>query len=63
VTAESLGAVFSGAMTYIGNRPNFMVKAISEKAGVKIPSFFDYLWRFSLPVLLPVNLLAGWIFL
>ena len=35
----SLGAVFMGAMTYIGNGPNFMVKAIAEKSGIKMPSF------------------------
>ncbi|MGD9126291.1 MAG: sodium:proton antiporter, partial [Planctomycetia bacterium] len=39
----SLGAVFMGAMTYIGNGPNFMVKAIAEKSGVKMPSFFGYM--------------------
>ncbi len=63
VMAVSLGAVFFGAMTYIGNGPNFMVKAIAESAGVKMPSFFGYLLRFALPVLLPILLLAGWIFL
>lgn len=63
VMAVSLGAVFFGAMTYIGNGPNFMVKAIAESTGVKMPSFFGYLWRFYLPVLLPNILLAGWIFL
>jgi Na+/H+ antiporter NhaD/arsenite permease-like protein len=63
VVAVSLGAVFFGAMTYIGNGPNFMVKAIAEEAGVKMPSFFGYLARFALPVLLPILLLAGWIFL
>ena len=39
----SLGAVFLGAMTYIGNGPNFMVKAIAEQSGVKMPSFFGYM--------------------
>jgi Na+/H+ antiporter NhaD/arsenite permease-like protein len=63
VVAVSLGAVFFGAMTYIGNGPNFMVKAIADAAGVRTPSFFEYILRFSLPVLLPVLLLAGWIFL
>jgi len=52
--AISLGAVFFGAMTYIGNGPNFMVKAIAEQAKAPTPSFFDYLWRFALPVLLPL---------
>jgi hypothetical protein len=40
-----------------------MVKAIADAAGVRTPSFFGYILRFSLPVLLPVLLLAGWIFL
>jgi Na+/H+ antiporter NhaD/arsenite permease-like protein len=43
LVAVSLGAVFMGAMTYIGNGPNFMVKAIAEKSGVAMPSFFVYL--------------------
>lgn len=63
IVAVSLGAVFFGAMTYIGNGPNFMVKAIADSAGVKTPSFFDYILRFSLPVLLPILLISGWIFL
>lgn len=41
--AISLGAVFMGANTYIGNGPNFMVKAIAERQGVKMPSFFGYM--------------------
>lgn len=63
VIAVSLGAVFFGAMTYIGNGPNFMVKAIADSAGVKTPSFFGYILKFSLPVLLPILLIAGWLFL
>ncbi len=53
LTAISCGAVFFGAMTYIGNGPNFMVKAIAEHAGVRMPSFFGYL-AWSLAVLLPL---------
>jgi Na+/H+ antiporter NhaD/arsenite permease-like protein len=60
--AVSLGAVFFGAMTYIGNGPNFMVKAIAEQAGVKMPSFFGYMIRFSLIVLLPVYIVMQLIF-
>lgn len=59
LVAISLAAVFFGAMTYIGNGPNFMVKAISESAGVKMPSFFAYLGLACL-ILLPV-LIATWI--
>jgi len=54
LTAISCGAVFMGACSYIGNGPNFMVKAIAEEAGYKMPSFFGYILRFSLPVLMPV---------
>jgi Na+/H+ antiporter NhaD/arsenite permease-like protein len=63
VVAVSLGSVFFGAMTYIGNGPNFMVKSIAQEAGVHCPSFFGYIIRFSLPILLPILLLSGWIFL
>ena len=60
--AICLGAVFFGAMTYIGNGPNFMVKAIAEENGIKMPSFFGYMFRFSLIVLLPVYILVQLIF-
>jgi Na+/H+ antiporter NhaD/arsenite permease-like protein len=58
----SLGAVFLGAMTYIGNGPNFMVKAIAEQSGVKMPSFFGYV-LYSLGVLLPVFAVMSLLFL
>ena len=61
--AIALGSVFFGAMTYIGNGPNFMVKAIAEESGVKMPSFFGYIFKFSLIVLLPVYILVQLIFL
>lgn len=61
--AISLGAVFFGAMTYIGNGPNFMVKSIVSEAGVKTPGFFGYLLHYAIPILLPVLVLAGWLFL
>jgi Na+/H+ antiporter NhaD/arsenite permease-like protein len=57
----SVGAVFMGAMTYIGNGPNFMVKAIAEGSGVKMPSFFGYLMYSSI-ILLPVFVLVTLIF-
>ncbi len=60
--AVSAGAVFMGANTYIGNAPNFMVKAIAEEAGVTMPSFFGYLLRWSLPILIPLFLLVTVIF-
>ncbi len=62
LTAISVGAVFFGAMTYIGNGPNFMVKAISERARVETPSFFGYILRYAIPVLLPVLFLVGILF-
>ena len=61
--AISIGSVFFGAMTYIGNGPNFMVKAIAEENGIKMPSFFGYMLQFSLMVLLPVYILVQLIFL
>ena len=61
--AICIGSVFFGAMTYIGNGPNFMVKAIAEENGVKMPSFFGYMLRFSLIVLLPIYILVQLIFL
>ncbi len=63
LAAIALGSVFFGAMTYIGNGPNFMVKAIAEQEGVKMPSFFGYMLKFSLVVLLPVFILVQLIFL
>ena len=63
LAAISLGAVFFGAATYIGNGPNFMVKAIAEKADVKTPSFFGYVLRYSLPILLPLLILTALLFL
>jgi Na+/H+ antiporter NhaD/arsenite permease-like protein len=60
--AISLGAVFMGAMTYIGNAPNFMVKSIAEQSGVKMPSFFGYM-AYSCAVLVPLFLVVTLIFL
>jgi membrane protein len=61
--AISMGAVLFGSMTYIGNGPNFMVKAIAEAEGIKMPSFFAYMYKFSLVVLLPLFILIGVFFL
>jgi len=52
--AISMGAVFFGAMTYIGNGPNFMVKSIADQSHIKTPTFFGYLFKYSIPVLIPV---------
>jgi Na+/H+ antiporter NhaD/arsenite permease-like protein len=50
----SISAVFFGAMTYIGNGPNFMCKAIAEQEKVATPSFVEYLAKYSIPLMLPV---------
>ncbi|UCG50852.1 MAG: sodium:proton antiporter [Candidatus Latescibacterota bacterium] len=60
--AISAGSVFFGAMTYIGNAPNFMVKSISEEAGVRMPSFFGYPFKYGIPILLPLFLLVTLVF-
>ena len=59
--AISAGAVYMGAMTYIGNAPNFMVKAIAEHNGIRMPSFFGYM-AWSIAFLLPCLILTSWIF-
>lgn len=61
--AISIAAVMFGALTYIGNGPNFMVKAIAEENNIKMPSFFGYMIKFSLIVLLPVYILVQLLFL
>jgi len=60
--AISIAAVFFGAMTYIGNGPNFMVKSIAEQVGIKMPSFFGYIIRFSIPILLPLLIITWLLF-
>lgn len=57
--AISLGAVWFGAMTYIGNGPNLMVKAVIEQTGCKTPHFLEYIYRYSVPVLLPLLAILG----
>jgi Na+/H+ antiporter NhaD/arsenite permease-like protein len=54
----SAGSVFMGANTYIGNAPNFMVKSIAEEAGVRMPSFFGYMFKYSIPILIPIFILV-----
>ena len=62
LTAISVGAVFMGANTYIGNAPNFMVKAIAEQSGIRMPSFFGYmLW--SIGILVPLFVIVALVFL
>lgn len=61
--AICMGAVFFGSLTYIGNGPNFMVKSIAEQSGVNMPSFFGYMLKFSLIILLPVYILIQVLFI
>jgi Na+/H+ antiporter NhaD/arsenite permease-like protein len=60
--AISVAAVFFGAMTYIGNGPNFMVKSICERAGIKMPSFFTYMIKYSIPILIPIFIIVWAVF-
>ncbi|TAH38525.1 MAG: sodium:proton antiporter [Planctomycetota bacterium] len=62
LVAVSLGAVFMGANTYIGNAPNFMVKAIAEESRVKMPSFFGYM-GYSIAILIPLFAAVSVLFL
>lgn len=62
LAAVSLGSVFMGAMTYIGNAPNFMVRSIAEQFGIKMPSFGGYM-IYSILILQPVFLVMALIFL
>ena len=57
LTAISMGAVYMGALSYVGNAPNFMVYAIAVERGVKMPSFFGYAWCGPALILLPLFVL------
>ncbi|MDD6088934.1 MAG: sodium:proton antiporter [Desulfovibrionaceae bacterium] len=61
LSAISAGAVFMGAVTYIGNAPNFMVRSIAENQGISMPSFFGYM-AWSVGILYPCFLLLTWLF-
>jgi Na+/H+ antiporter NhaD/arsenite permease-like protein len=60
--AISLGAVFFGAATYIGNGPNFMVKSICEQAKVSTPGFIEYVLKYALPILFPILAMVALLF-
>lgn len=62
LAAVSSGAVFMGANTYIGNAPNFMVKSIAEESGIAMPSFFGYMFKYSIPILIPIFIILTLIF-
>ena len=60
ILAISLGAVFFGGATYIGNGPNFMIKSVADHQGVRTPTFLGFVSRYTVPFLLPV-LIAVWL--
>ncbi len=62
IKAISVGSVFFGAVTYIGNGPNFLVKAIADQSKVATPSFFGYFFKYSLPILVPIFFVIWFIF-
>jgi Na+/H+ antiporter NhaD/arsenite permease-like protein len=62
ILAISIGAVFFGANTYIGNGPNFMVKSIADHQKVRTPTFIDYVWKFTLPFMIPMLLVVWLVF-
>jgi len=62
LVAISVGAVFFGACTYIGNGPNFMVKSIADQQKVNTPTFLGYVFRFTLPFMLPMLAIVWIIF-
>ncbi len=57
-----MGAVYFGALTYIGNAPNFMIKAVAEDRGVTMPAFFTYL-AYASVVMLPLLAIVTYLFL
>jgi Na+/H+ antiporter NhaD/arsenite permease-like protein len=63
IVSISISAVFFGAMTYIGNGPNFMVKSIADQLKVKTPSFFGYMVKYSIPILIPIYILIWFLFI
>jgi Na+/H+ antiporter NhaD/arsenite permease-like protein len=60
--AISIGAVFFGANTYIGNGPNFMVKAIADHNKVHTPSFLGFVFKYTLPYMMPMLIIVWWLF-
>jgi Na+/H+ antiporter NhaD/arsenite permease-like protein len=60
--AISVGAVFFGANTYIGNGPNFMVKSIADQQKVNTPTFLGYVFKYTLPFMVPMLLMVWLLF-
>ncbi len=62
IRAISVGSVFFGAVTYIGNGPNFLVKSIADQSEAKTPHFFEYFYKYSLPILIPIFFVIWYLF-
>jgi Na+/H+ antiporter NhaD/arsenite permease-like protein len=62
IVAVSIGAVFFGANTYIGNGPNFMVKSIADHQKVRSPTFLGYVFKYTLPFMVPMLLVIWLVF-
>ena len=62
IRAISVGSVFFGAVTYIGNGPNFLVKSIADQSKAHTPSFFGYFFKYSVPILIPIFVLVWALF-
>jgi Na+/H+ antiporter NhaD/arsenite permease-like protein len=62
LVAVSLGATFFGALTYIGNAPNLLIKSIAEHGRIPTPSFIGYIWKFALPILIPIFAVVSIVF-
>lgn len=62
IRAISVGSVFFGAVTYIGNGPNFLVKSIADHSGAKTPHFFEYIFKYSFPILIPIFAVIWFVF-
>jgi len=62
LVAISVGAVFFGACTYIGNGPNFMVKSIADHEKIHSPTFVGFVFKYTLPCMLPMLLVVWWAF-
>ncbi len=60
--AISIGSVFFGANTYIGNGPNFMVKSIADQQKIRTPTFLGFIFKFTLPFMLPMLVVVWWVF-
>jgi len=62
LAALSIATVFFGAATYLGNGPNLMIKAIAERQGAPLPTFPGYVFKWAVPILLPLLLIVRVIF-